>query len=350
MNEQLNSRPMGTTAGNDIYIAAATHVSLQQPLTEAWLTEPQYATEPYARSVDPNFRDWLNPLESRRMGKLLKRALVTAQKVMADSGIFQPEAIITGTGLGCIENTELFLDSLCREGEQMLKPTHFMQSTHNTISSLIAIRNRCYAYNSTYSHKGVSFESALWDAYLQLRLGDIRTALVTANDELTPTYFRILQRTGYIGQPGQSTASEASVAMMLTTVRQQALCRLLDVRLWHQAPGSPLPTDTLPTDVDAVMLGTSGHPANDRPYAALDAVYGDAVKLHYKHLFGEGYSAMALGVYAAAHLLGSGCVPPFMMCGADGAVASPSKPLRNILVVNHSDGEDFSYVLLERVL
>ena len=60
-----------------IYIKAATQISMQQPLSEAWLTAPERPNVPYQRSQDPNFRDWLNPLESRRMGKLMKRALVT---------------------------------------------------------------------------------------------------------------------------------------------------------------------------------------------------------------------------------------------------------------------------------
>ena len=67
-----------------IYIKAATQISMQQPLSEAWLTAPERPNVPYQRSQDPNFRDWLNPLESRRMGKLMKRALVTAQKVMKE--------------------------------------------------------------------------------------------------------------------------------------------------------------------------------------------------------------------------------------------------------------------------
>ena len=79
-----------------VYIKAATQISMQQPLSEAWMTAPVEHTEPYVRSLDPNFRDWLNPLESRRMGKILKRALVTAQKVMHDSGVQQPDAVITG--------------------------------------------------------------------------------------------------------------------------------------------------------------------------------------------------------------------------------------------------------------
>ena len=331
-----------------IYIKAATQISMQQPLSEAWLTAPERPDVPYQRSQDPNFRDWLNPLESRRMGKLMKRALVTAQKVMKETEISQPDAIITGTGLGCIENTELFLDQLCREGEEMLKPTYFMQSTHNTISSLIAIQCKCHGYNTTYSHKSVSFDSALLDAFVQMRLGDIRTALVTGNDEMTPSYFSILQRTGYIGQAGQVTAGEASVAMMLTVEKDETLCEIEDARLLYHSGGlgdGSLSVPSWPEPIDAVMFGVNGNSENDAFYEQLGQQFAGVPQLRYKHLFGECYTASGLGVYAAAHLLKQGEVPAFMRC--DGG--SEALKVNRMLFVNHSDGQNVSYIVLKRV-
>jgi hypothetical protein len=303
-----------------IYIKAATQISIQQPLCEDWMTTPLSYDEPYVRSIDPNFRDWLNPLESRRMGKILKRAIVTAQKVMRDSGISQPDAIITGTGLGCIENTELFLDQLCREGEEMLKPTYFMQSTHNTISSLIAIQTKCHGYNITYSHKGTSFDSAFLDAYTQLRLGDIQTALVTGNDEMTPSYFRILQRTGYIGQPGEVPAGETSVAMMLTADPTDALCQVESCSVCRDSVAAP----------SLLVLGTNGTPQNDAFYEEYSHRYPGVRQLHYKRLFGESYTVSGLGLYAAAHLLHHG--------DADSA-----------LFVNHGDGGQVFLIQLKAI-
>lgn len=328
------------SGGRKIYVNAATQISLQQPLSDAWMTTPVWCNEPYSRCIDPNFREWLNPLESRRLGKILKRALVTSLKVMRDTGITQPDAIITGTGLGCIEYTELFLDLLCRDGEEMLKPTYFMQSTHNTISSLIAIQQKCHGYNSTYSHRGVSFDSALFDAFIQLRVGDIANALVTANDEMTPVGFKILQRTGYVGLPGQVTASEASMAMILSEESEKALCEIVDMKMSFGQPD----TTTWPLHVDAVLVGLSGSEQNDQAYQAIRQRYASLPMLRYKHLFGECYSASGLGIYAAAHLLSQGMAPSFMRC--DGKTAA--LPLNRLLVVNHSDGDNFSYVLMQR--
>ena len=284
-------------------------------------------------------------MESRRLGKILKRALITSLKVMRDTGITQPEAIITGTGLGCIDYTEQFLDQLCREGEEMLKPTYFMQSTHNTISSLIAIYQKCHGYNSTYSHRGVSFDSALFDAFIQLKMGDIANALVTANDELTPTYFKILQRVGFVGVPGQVTASEASVAMILSEEPEQALCEIVDMRMCFGQPD----TVAWPTDVDAVLVGLNGSELNDRAYDFVHQRYASVPMLRYKHLFGECYSASGLGIYAAAHLLSQGKAPSFMRCDGKDDGKETVLPLNRLLVVNHSDSDNFSYVLMQRV-
>lgn len=307
-----------------VYIKAATQISMQQPLSEAWMTAPVEHTEPYVRSLDPNFRDWLNPLESRRMGKILKRALVTAQKVMHDSGVQQPDAVITGTGLGCIENTELFLDQLCREGEEMLKPTYFMQSTHNTISSLISIHDHLHGYNTTYSHKSVSFDSALLDAFTQLRLGDIQTALVTGNDEMTPSYFSILQRAGYVGQPGQVAAGETSVAMMLTTDPADALCEIEKVSMSVRGVQQPF------APADLLVLGTNGVPQNDQLYREVAQQMPGVEMFEYKRLFGESYTVSGLGVYAAAHLLSQGRAG-------------------RVLFVNHSDNLNVTFVTLKTV-
>lgn len=328
-----------------VYIKSATQISAQQPLSEAWMTEPQILEGAYLRSQDPAFREWLNPMESRRLGKLLKRALVTATEAMLSSadGDLQsptvPDAIITGTGLGCIENTELLLNQMCREGDDTLKPTNFMQSTHNTISSLIAINCHCHGYNSTYSHKAVSFDSALLDAFLQLRLGDIKSALVTGNDEMTPSYFTILQRAGYLGQPGQVPATEASVAMMLSSEADGALCELQDIQLTsHLLPRTPHSQTP-----DAILIGTNGSEANDSVYDRLVGQLQAIPLLHYKHLFGEGYCSSALGVYAAAHIVSKGEAPAFMRC--DGH--SEPLPVSRLLVINHSDGNCFSYITLQ---
>ena len=172
---------------------------------------------------------YLPPMKARRMGKLQKRALVTALKAMEISGIGEPDAILNGTAMGCMENTVQMLNGLAAEGEAMNMPTCFMQSTHNTVASMMAIYTKNHGYNNTYSHRTVSFELALQDAYLRLRTGRLRTALVCANDELTelqlhnPTFF------------GQLEVLDRSEAWMLSVEPGgNPLYEIENVRVIHQ--------------------------------------------------------------------------------------------------------------------
>ena len=180
---------------------------------------------------EEEYRDYISPLKTRRYGKLLKRALVTALKCLRDSGISHPDAIINGTALGSIEETENILDGLVREDEDMSMPTQFMLCTHNSVASLIGICTRNHGYNSTYSQGRVSFESALLDAFIQLRLGRIKSALVTANDAITPLLRRKMEE---VGMAVDGTL-DRSVAVMLSTERGESpLCELVNVRISHR--------------------------------------------------------------------------------------------------------------------
>ena len=145
---------------------------------------------------EPDWRGLFSVMEARRMGRLLKRAVWTSSQALKQAGIPVPDAIVIGTDFGCIENSESFLKALKGIDDAPLRPTHFMQSTHNTIASLIAIRLGCHGYNATYSHRGRSFESAFQDAWTQIALGDIDTALVGWFDEMTPALAESLRQQG----------------------------------------------------------------------------------------------------------------------------------------------------------
>ena len=168
---------------------------------------------------EPDYRSLFSVMEARRMGRLLKRAVWTSSQALAQAGIAVPDAVIIGTDYGCIENSELFLKALKGIDDAPMKPTHFMQSTHNTIASLIAIRLGCHGYNATYSHRGRSFESALQDAVTQIALGDIDTALVGWFDEMPPNLAASLRAQGI--EP-----HEHALAMVLSSDPQGAVSEI----------------------------------------------------------------------------------------------------------------------------
>ncbi len=141
-------------------------------------------------------KEFVSPIEARRMGKLMKASCLTSMRVLRKANIEQPDAIITATANGMLETSEQFLQDICENGEQLLKPTLFMQSTHNTIGSAIAIRLKCHGYNVTYTQGGRSLDCAMKDAERLIRTGKAKTVLVGCHEEATPLYCSFMKRLG----------------------------------------------------------------------------------------------------------------------------------------------------------
>ncbi len=153
-----------------------------------------------------DIKQFLKPSEYRRMGTILRSSLLTSLRALKQSGIDMPDAIITATSLGCWNNSEKILDNL---PEPM--PTLFMQSTHNTIGSNIAIYLKCHGYNITYTQGRDSLQRALDDAGLLIKSGRCKTVLVGLHEETTERYRNLMKANGIDQLP-----SLYSMSMVLT--------------------------------------------------------------------------------------------------------------------------------------
>ena len=183
--------------GNDssMVISKSAPVSVEE-------NTPEYSYKIVAEEVVTDvevlkeLKEFVSPMESRRMGKLMKAAHLTSLRALKNAGIECPDAIITATSRGMLEISLQFLDDITAFGEELLKPTLFMQSTHNTLSSAIAIRTKCHGYNTTYSHGDESFEWAMRDAVRLIQTGKVNSVLVGSFDESTPSFSMIAERSG----------------------------------------------------------------------------------------------------------------------------------------------------------
>jgi len=339
-----------------VYILSKAQISAQAPLCDDWFDSPAALDAPYCRAVEADYKRFVTPMAARRMGAVLKRAAATSDTALAASGIGCPDAVVTGTGLGCIENTERFLTAMLAQGEQMLPPTFFINSTHNTISSLIAIRLGCRGINSTYAHRGIAFESALADMAMQFELGRIRTALVGAHDELTPSFHAILRKTGYwdSGEGKTVTAGDTAVSFVLGDTRgDNTHSRLVDCRILYRPSRERLHStlDAMcrkggfaPEAIDTVVTGCNGLRENDAPYEEFCAAETpSARRLRYKNLFGESYVASAYGVYVADETIARQRISTAALL-SEGA----SRAIDKVLVINHFRCREYSLTLLER--
>ena len=346
-----------------VFIQSANQISVQKPLSDEWFDNPIYYGERRVPTLNPDFAPHFSALQSRRMCVLLKRAVVLSRLALNKASVGMPDAIISGTGLGCIDNTEKFLYSIAENEEQFLQPTYFMQSTHNILSSTIAIDLKCHGYNNTFVHRGASFENALLDAVMQLEQGRAKTALVSGYDELTDDYYQFFDRVGIwdfvegASSKEKCFASEAAVSMLLSKTRNEhTICELNDVVLMHKpTPGQMQQSlDALLakagckiSDIDAVLTGISTHAANDKVYRdAIDLFFRDIPVLQYKHLFGESLSSPAIAVYVAVTCLRKGYAPAILTTNFQANASADIKGIKHILVYNHFRNKSHTLTLL----
>jgi hypothetical protein len=132
-----------------------------------------------------------------------------AHACLQAGGLAKPDAIIVGTALGCLSDTEVFLRKMVTQDEQMLTPTAFIQSTHNTVAGQIALATGCHGYNNTIVQHGHSFEGAVMAAAMHLGEHPEENLLCGGVDELTPTLLGLMQRIGvYTSRPYAPTDRE----------------------------------------------------------------------------------------------------------------------------------------------
>lgn len=332
-----------------IYINSAAQISTQNPLDGSFFGHPAECTQKYCRSVEADYRQFVPAASARRMGPLLKRAIATAVTALGNAGLKDPDAIICGTGLGCIENTEKFLTSMIDNGETCMQPTLFINSTHNTIASQIATFLKCNGYNSTYAHLGISFESALLDAVMLFETGMVRNALLGAHDEMTPTYFKLFEAVDY----WQAPLGECSVSFVLGEDRTpDSICRLMDVDLFHsqdilqvrQRVQEFLERNGLTaSDIDIAVTGRNGDMRYDGCY---DSLLGElfpegVVQCRYKNVFGESFTSPAYGLLLGAEIIRHGTVSaPFLYGG------KPFSDCGSVLCINSFKAIDWSFILI----
>ena len=224
--------------GNDSSLLLS-KVGSRAPIEEVRSKRPVYVkaiSTLAANQTNDRVKEFVAPMEARRMCKLLKAALVTSLSALREAGVDTPDAIITETTLGMLENSEKFLLQMCQEGEQCLGPTLFMQSTHNTIGGMLGIKTKAHGYNITFTQRDHSLRAALLDALLQFELTDAETILVGCHDEATELFSSLIRRlTGVEIPVGQS-----SVSVVLSTNPNGALC--------------PFDMDALSSQLDSVNI------------------------------------------------------------------------------------------------
>lgn len=166
------------------YISAASGITHQPTFQNVGFSNSIGTVSIGSELVSPNYKDYIDAGLLRRMSKILRMSVACAKDCVRQAAIHQPDSIVVGTGLGCLHDTEKFLNTFLTV-EGLLPPTSFIQSTHNTIAGQISLSIGNHGYNMTHTQNTLSFEQALTDTIMLLAEED-NHVLVGAADEYIP--------------------------------------------------------------------------------------------------------------------------------------------------------------------
>jgi len=348
-----------------MYIRATGNISPQktfghQPLVDALA----YAGNRLA-CIEPDYKEFIDPKQIRRMSRIIRMGVAAAMECLQEAGVKVPDAIVTGTAYGCMEDTNAFLSKMVEFNEDLLTPTAFIQSTHNTIGAQIGLMLQCHNYNNAFVHRGFSFESALLDGMMLLKENEATNVLVGAIDEITNPSHAILNRLGLYKQGPVSNldiykshskgtiAGEGAAFFLLANKPSATDYAKLDGLHTFYKPAGIAEIDeqvkyflekhavTL-HDIDLIITGKNGDAGGDKIYEQLaGSLFQNKALSNYKHLCGEFPTASAFAMWLGATIVRSGELPPALKY-----TGSDNKKISRVLIYNHYLGIHHSLSLL----
>lgn len=124
-------------------------------------------------------------------------------------GVPPSTAVFFGSGLGCMTETEAFVENMIEKEETTPMPRAFSSSVHNTMASRVAMDLKAQGDNQTFVHGDTSFLQALFAADRWRVRGEDGLVLIGGVDESTPYVVR--GRAACDVAPSEATAEGGAV-------------------------------------------------------------------------------------------------------------------------------------------
>jgi 3-oxoacyl-(acyl-carrier-protein) synthase len=311
---------------------------------------------------EPDYSKIVDPRQLRRMSRIIKMGFAAGSMALKEADVTVPNGIVTGTGYGCLDDTGVFLSKMIENNEQALNPTPFIQSTHNTIGSQIALLLQCQGYNQTYAQGAFSFENALLDAVLALSDEPELSLLVGGVDEITPTSHAIQRRFGIFRNAtsnvelfkanGKGTINGEGATFFVLSGQKQPTDRVCieglttihnatDAQIKREIGAFLKGSNLSAKDVDLVLLGSTGDKRWDAVTQFVSTSYfGTSSVGVFKHLCGEYPTASAFALWLSAKMIAENLIPDTVV------VRNANRPLKRLLIFNTYFGKQHSLILL----
>ncbi|MEW4922224.1 beta-ketoacyl synthase chain length factor [Algibacter sp. 2305UL17-15] len=335
------------------YINSAASISAQDTFDSNRFLETIISHESKTvHAMHPKYKEFISPIASRRMATGVKMGVAASKMALQEAQLETPDAIITGTGMGCIEDSEKFLNAIIDNDEQYLTPTSFIQSTHNTVGAQIALTLNCKGYNVTYVHGAVSFESALVDAQLMLHEHTANHILVGGVDELGKQFIEdIVKAEALEPKPITVPFGEGAHFFTLSSSKQKdTYGELKAIEIINKATPELIQeklqaflkrNGLITSDIDAVLLGINGDGFDNYYQNLQNSIFNTTPQIHYKHLSGEFFTASAFGFWVATNIVKQQKIPKALLLNE-----VEHSNYKNVLLYNQFKGRQHSFMLL----
>lgn len=349
-----------------MYIRSASCISAQETFNNGLFTEaPLQYNELILPIAEPSYKGFIDAKQLRRMSKVVRTGVTTALRCLQDAGVEEVDAIVSGTSYGCMQDSEKFLKSLVLQDEQALSPTEFIQSTHNLVAAQIALALKCHKYNTTYAHRGFSFEHALIDAMLLLNEGQSTNVLAGSADEMTEFTYNVLRRLGLFKQSPVanlelidsntrgSIAGQGGAFFLLSGNASVNDYAVIDgIELMYKAPvvadikndierffsAQQISID----DIDLIIAGKNGDRTQDMFFDDVGAaVFSNVPVINYKQLCGEYPTSSSFALWLAANIIKQQKLPVYF---SNTIIEKPNR----VLIYNCYQAKYHSLMLLSK--
>jgi 3-oxoacyl-(acyl-carrier-protein) synthase len=345
-----------------VYINGMGNISPQQTWGDSTMfQQPLSYTGNKLNCVEPDYTTFIDAKQIRRMSRVIKMGVASAALAMKDADLAMPDGIITATGYGCLEDTGIFLEKMIVNNEQALNPTPFIQSTHNTIGSQIALLLQCQSYNQTYTQGAFSFEGALLDAVLQLSDDKEKSLLVGGIDEITPVSHAIQKRFGIFrehiadtlalvdSQEGTINGEGAAFFVLSGKKTTLSMASVGGVSTFYRPGKEDLEKNIRQflenhsireEEVDLVLYGKSGIPSDEIVTELDKRIFSHSSAATFKNLCGEYPVASAFALWLGSEIIKRKQMPERILQRNTG------RAVRNIVIFNQYFGTHYSLILL----
>ena len=310
-------------------------------------------------ALEPDYKSFISRGALRRMGKASRLGIGAGTPLI--QGHNNIDGVIISTGNGGLGECVQFLDQIIRYDEGTLTPTHFVNSTANSVAGSLALSGKNTGYNATHVGQGFGFEAALLDAMMHLEEGNTSTFLVGNVDEISEYNSNIERHRNsfkedkttsktLLKSTSQGTVMGEGAAMFIVSnSAQNKLASILDVGLMQSSDTEEVANaifrflsknDLQPNDIDTLILGFNGDGNGDQFYHHLINQHFETQKiLTFKNLVGDYPTVSGFALWMATQ---NGKIPQ------EAIYRNSDKKTNLTLIYNHYHNKQHGFILVEK--